>query len=388
VAVSCFVRGLGGGAAWRTLSLGSFALALLSKESAVASVLVLVVTSAALLPPGSATGPRPAAAWARGVLRPLLGHWLVLAGYLLVRWAALGTPIGGYGAEVYAVSPLDHLVHLGAAIGRSVLPAAGWPWWVLAAVLLIVGGGVVAFVSARARRSGGSGGAGAPGGLATLSLFAAGSVVASLLPVATLGVSPFDPSGERHVYLASAFASVLVATGWTAVRMRSRAAAWTIAAMAVALCAVVSHREAVRWNEASRASMAVIERVRTIDSSRPVLLVNLPDSVRGAAGLRNATAGIEWVAPGRGDGIVSVVSSRRFTDIDERASVRLSEDRTVLTVSSGTSGEGVTGTADVVDVGPWTVHDTGPGAHRIEFDEPVDPSSIWYFSAGRLHSLG
>ncbi len=400
VAVATFAIGLDGHRAWRWASPIAFAFSLVCKESAVVMPLALV---ALIWCAGAARGSQEGERSVQGVpsrerrasasmllaaigtIRPVAPHLVVLVAYLAARRLALHEVAGGYGLAAYAVSPLAWVRQALGSGARSVLPSGpAWVWTIVAGAAL-----AAAVASARwwQRRSA------PPSTARMLAVFSVSSTLVTLLPVAAFGASPFSASGERYVYLPSAFASILVGLGVVALARRSRAVAWGVLAMTIAACAAISVREAGRWNDASRSMAAMVDGLGTAMSSRdgsgPLLVVEAPDSVRGAVSFRNAASGLDVVDPALKSDQLLVVTARAIPDNDLDVDVDLSRDCTRIVVRPGAGAEigQDLGARSEVDPGPWSIRSTGQGGYVIDFERPVDPSQVVWYSNGGLHRL-
>ncbi|MBY0546124.1 MAG: hypothetical protein K2W95_02475 [Candidatus Obscuribacterales bacterium] len=96
-------------------SLIAFAVSLMSKEPAAILPPLLVLVELTRTPEPD----KPALGWWQTCLRTLqatLPYWLMLGGYLIVRWMALGTMVGGYSGSVgegFNQSIIERLFHQG-----------------------------------------------------------------------------------------------------------------------------------------------------------------------------------------------------------------------------------------------------------------------------------
>lgn len=279
---------------WMTLSLVLFTCALLSKESVVAYPLVILGYETAALVRSSPkrTGLALAA-------RRSCPFFVLLGAYVLVRRIALGAWIGGYGADVHlAFSPviLAKNLILYSAKAFLLIPPLPPEWMVYrsyfetGAVLVILG---VALIFAVAlylvvRRATG------------LSLtrvardtpqvpFLLGASFASLLPVLNLSVSVTDSRGDRLLYLASAFYSVLIVLVIHRAVKRSTAVAVLVTAVML-YCGVLLLRSNGYWHMAGDVARSAVSSLARLDGSGRLVVANVPDHVGGAYILRNGLA--------------------------------------------------------------------------------------------------
>ncbi|MCU0222544.1 MAG: tetratricopeptide repeat protein [Acidobacteria bacterium] len=217
VAVLLWCRDRGAGdarPAWpRLLGMGSFALACLSKEVALALPFVLGAWDA-LLPPASSAWPRKGRWWWLGGLAG------VAVAVLVLRSAVAGVPLPGTASG--AAAPLverarEALSNLALALRLLVLPWPLSPYYTpdqlqpgmvtLAASI----GTIVAWALTAGRR------------WCRAGLLSASWVVLFLLPAAGLVAHPGSPFAERFVYLPSIGLAVLVLAA-TALPMRAQRA--------------------------------------------------------------------------------------------------------------------------------------------------------------------
>lgn len=236
----------------------SFAtVALFAKESAAAVPLFLLAYEAV-----------------RGDRRPLAvaPFFAVVAGFALVRRAALGPAAGADGWEAVPfatilVSSFDalrwYLLKLLWPVPLTIeaaLPfSTGFGWLVGAVAVAAIGVGVV--VAVRRQR----GGAAAFAGVAMLAAYAP---VSCLVPGARLrrGAEAVGfPIAERFLYLPSVFAAILAAWAFVALCRRAPWIRWVGAAV-IAVCAVVTFDRGVDWRD-ERSLYAATARVSP-DSAR------------------------------------------------------------------------------------------------------------------------
>lgn len=296
------------------LSLALCALALLSKEAAISVPFIMLCTGIYLAKTdnpttvqtahddddATATPRRVETATLRNVrdamwrnVRAAALFFLMLALYIGARSVALGTLVGGYGAGQHL--NFTHGVVASQLLRfslRALFPALllrSLPFLesrALSPILIMTGAAVILIavivlrrrerrrsILARMRRN--------TCGWLLLALF-----VSSLLPVINLRINVFDTQGERFLYLASVFSSLALA--FVLKKLIPRRAAWTAAiGCLLAFYAVTLWQTNRIWREASALSRDIIDDTARHATHETVVLLNLPDNLRGAHLYRN-----------------------------------------------------------------------------------------------------
>lgn len=271
-----------------TRSTIAFAAALMSKETAVAFVPLLLFTTAwwpPVAPDGERTGRLPR-------LHEALPYALLLA-----AWAIIGLGIDrGGDASPYRMSLGPHVVkNLAFFLAGGFLPLRYWriqELWSGAA-------GPGAFLAALFRDPA----LGLPllaGGVALLfAVVRGGRAVRGGLAWIVLGATPFlllPGSGERFLYLSSFGACLVVAVGLESLRNRDRRrggrlpTAWLAGAAVLALFAWGNLDRQADWRLASRWTRGIVARwsyFKTRPAEDPVEFVGVPERYRSAWVFRN-----------------------------------------------------------------------------------------------------
>jgi hypothetical protein len=363
----------------------AFALALGSKESAV--VLPAVLSSYEVC-----------RAWTPSEgLRAFLGrfaapaaHWLVLGAYLVARWAALGSPFGGYGAELYSwTEPATTLRLLLSSVARSALPPLPALGWIFVVLVLLVLGWVGARRVWRRRTGDRRSSTGWPPRRVTFAVLAG---VTCLLPTAPLGVDLDGTMGERTVYLASVFAAWVVAEALVQLgRARRSVGLWTTCAV-VGVGAAMTLGGAFHWRATGEVNRSVTAQALRWPTDRSIFVLNLPGSVDGDVGARNVLpGGLQVLQPdaphtditvlayqsmvSRGDRVAQLV----VQDQEDGIHVRLELDAGLLhpQFESGRTANG----------DGFRVTSSDRRSLSISFDRSVSSRQVWYFDDGALRSL-
>lgn len=364
-----------------TVSATAFALALLSKESA--ATLPIAAFLLALLVLSRNDDRVPGVERTRLAVKAASPHVLVLLGYFLLRWRALGTPIGGYGLSSQASAGLHRPVgQFFVSVARSFLPSGPRLLWILLAAALV--GGAVGLIAIPAGRRRLRGALVVP--VARRAALLGGVLAVLVVPVVGVGVSPFGPSGERTVYLPSVVASLAIAA--VLVSIAKNRVRFTAALTSLALIAgLLAVREAHRWSDADAASTAVLRSMASRELGGVAYLVNLPDEVRGAVAARNSTAWLDVFTRDAQAGRILVVSAISLAS--PRDSFWVSRS---LTTSSGwtltvRARQSPLEISEFVDDGPWRVGDTTPLGYSVWFPSDVDPERVWVYSDGAVTRL-
>lgn len=272
------------------LSLASFSLALLSKESAACLPLVVFAVAVYLGEGESWTGRLKRSF---GKAAPFL---VLLGVYVAARAAVLGALVGGYGAARHL--NFTHSIVASQLLRfslRAFLPALvlrGLPFLesrALSPVLIVLGALVVLTSAALLRRATTRAALSARARRHTFPWLMALLFVCALLPVINLRINVFDTQGERFLYLPSAFYAPALAYifAWTLDEGRRAVLRPVVLACLLVFYAASLWATNRDWNSASRLSQIIIEELAAQSTRDAVLLLNVPDNLRGAYVYRN-----------------------------------------------------------------------------------------------------
>lgn len=367
-----------------SLALVAFVAALLSKESAIAVVGILAVIELA-----RSTAPTIAGRVTEA-LRSTWPYLVVVAAWLVVRRLALGSFVGGFGAAVGELSPVDPLRHTATLLARTLLPAAPWWSWVVITVAASIAAGLAVAAGARSW--------GRPLRPAVVpAVVMVTCWLVAVLPAAGLGVSLVDPLGERLTYLPSVFAVLAVAQLWGWLDERRPVAAVAAAAATLAVMSLLLVGQQQRWIRAGQLSEQVVRELGVLPRDRPAVLLNAPDTYDGIYVARNAVTPALVLFHGWEDpSTVWQATSQQVTGTDEPTSLASTGMRSWrLTIPDDAASRGSgwttlwprTGSDGVEEI---TVEQEPPSAVRVDVvaadDDapPGDVSSVWWFSEGRL----
>lgn len=275
----------------RAFALAAFALALLSKESAVClpPVVLLLVGWRARREGDTLRG-----ALAKG-LKACAPFLVVLSVYVAARAFALGALVGGYGAGHHL--NFTHSMVVSQLLRfplRALFPALALrslPFLesrALSPVLIAVGCVVVAALAATlARPKGRDALAGFVRRNGFLWLLVA-LFLAALAPAINLRIEVFTTQGERFLYLPSVFSSLALAVVVLRPARGSRRRAALLIALVLSLYAFALWRTNAHWRETARLSRDTLAQlVRLAEGGGDVLVLNLPDNFEGAHLFRN-----------------------------------------------------------------------------------------------------
>lgn len=269
------------------LSLCCFTAALLSKESAVCLPLLVVVA-------GLCFGPaRPDRRALRRLLPVFALYFSILLAFILVRYAFLGSLVGGYGPGQHLnFSPgwlRDRLLE---ATVRSVLPALPnrLSWFlfkplqsrVFILFSLACAGLIAAAIVFRRRWYGaGEGREQNRFVCALVSLF-----LCALLPVINLRLTLYETLGERFLYLPTVFSCLLMAY-LAAILLRRQTLVVSLLTCVLAFYSVTLFRTNRIWREAANLSQSITNELVDSSVSDHLIILNAPDSLRGVPVFHN-----------------------------------------------------------------------------------------------------
>jgi hypothetical protein len=366
------------------LSLTAFALALLSKETAISLPFMLLATGVFFAPVES----RKAAL--KESLKTGALFFSVLFVFILIRRFALGSLVGGYGAGQHLnFSPgwiRDRFLQ---ASLRALLPA---PPLELSSVLLkplqspvfiVFALACIALIVLLLRRRRAIYDETERREQNRLALLLLSLFLFSLLPVINLRLSLFNTQGERFVYWPSVFTSILLATVAAALL---RSAKWQLVLIACLLVfySVSLYRTNQTWAEAARLSRSIKEELSVASPQKRLLIINAPDNLRGAPVYHN---GLEealrfFQKPGR-TGAVSILTLQDIQSTgDEFELKREGDDFTLRPLNPA---DGFTTVSDPSACLERLERSTNSVRFRLKpCPEGFD---IFFFNAGRMYRV-
>lgn len=267
--------------------LALFMLALLAKESVLC--LPFIIMAIELAP---ATDQRQAVDFKQAIRTGVLLA-LILLVYFLIRYAAIGTFIGAYGPGHHLNFKVSLIwERLPKYLARAVLPPLPQelsfmlfkPFKSRAFILfaVIFAGALSTLLVFRHKWQ-------SPTKrkqqnrllFLLLILF-----LCSLLPVITMGISVFDTSGERFVYLPSIFSSIAIA--YISASFISNRKLWLLTIFCLSVFYSASlYRSNQSWSEAANLSKSILNDLASLSKHDDLLVINAPDSLRGVPVYQN-----------------------------------------------------------------------------------------------------
>lgn len=353
-------------------SLAAFALALLSKESAVVFPAVVAVLTLALTR-------RP-----RIVLSSTASLLGVLAGYAILRRLLIGQFVGGYGTEAHMAGDAGRMVlHIVAASARVLLPPLPSPvadllarnWYMSPRrwLALSVGGSLLVLLMARICRTR------SLGAIWRLSAALVGCFWLTIPLLGTQEVSLADTQGERFLYFPSVFV-VTAAVGLAAHISRHRRLL-TIGIGACILASSVALWDVEgTWATAGRLSERLATETAALASGAVVIVANVPDTYRGAYVFRNGLPQAVTIFrhPVPSVERIEVVSSYPVSSLQEEVTIK-KVDAGWSVQFLGTAGPAIRVVPDAVVL--WR------SAHGFGFEPTRPDTEILSYSAGRMRKI-
>ncbi|MCC6695139.1 MAG: hypothetical protein IT365_05870 [Candidatus Hydrogenedentes bacterium] len=348
-----------------------FALALLSKESVLTLPLFFLVL--AVVSPTPFQSKRSAALG-------LCGCVAVLAGYLVARYVALGTFIGGYGAHGHLAIDLpgiaDRLVR---HTWRALAPPIGfdtgahvqahWKWVLLGLTVCGVALCAVGVVHKPVRKS----------------VLAVGLALVCflimLIPVFTLNVNTVNTQGERFLYFPSLFAAwgVVVTVGGLTPRARARLVLVLVYALASGLLLL---RQVETWRSAGGLSERIAKQFseHTAASDAKIVVLNVPADLRGAYVFQNGLPeAVSLLSPVPLRQVPEVASAHGVQSEDEAVNVTWNAEDHVVGVTLTDPSSNFVRLFDGTAQGPARVRE---GGYSFRLEREGD--ALFYYSAGKV----
>jgi hypothetical protein len=339
--------------------LAFYACALLSKEQTIVLPLVIAVHWQL----SNRDGPAPL----RRAAPFAVGFLIVAGAYLVARRNVIGQVGGGYGSIIPAdTTPWGLADGLCLFMARSVLPPQMWisDRWVGAGLWLLLIGTLV--WQSRTSLVG-------SGLLSTVAALAV-AAQATVLPALNLTISSADTQGERFVYLSSAFTIMFIGSAAGLLAARVGMKSLILLCPLVLSAFYVLHQANENWETAGRISGNVLGSLEAAVPSGNAVVLNIPDSIRGAYIFRNGLPeAMELFAP---------VNRATIRGPLVYQALNRPTDRVLLARGNGKY------TLQLLDGGMWM----GPGGSTLTPSKAVEVSgtgltergTIVYYSAGRM----
>lgn len=293
------------------LSLILFAASLFAKESVIVFPLLLLLY-AVQMRSGEAKESR-----LKQVAELGAWHFLVLAGYLVVRQNLLGSLVGGYGAESHLrYGPIILIKGLLSFSSRALIPPMPNKIFPILIFLVIVLAAAARLYSRRAElwfsqepimKS-----------LRKLLFFFPVAFFIALVPVVNLGISKTDTQGERLLYLPSVFAVIGIVVLLRMLIARRRNFLIILAGLLLTWTTLLV-RSNSNWRQAGEISHSIVTSLNGVVADDRLLIVNLPDNFRGAYLFRNGIgAAARLFSPQSSPQDIKVISYHSLFAADEK----------------------------------------------------------------------
>ena len=363
------------------LSLLCFTLALLAKESAVCLPLLVVVIGLIIAPA------RPDRKILRGQIPVFALYFAILLVFVLVRYAFIGSLVGGYGASQHLnFSPgwlRDRLLE---GSLRSVLPPLSNKLaWLLFKPLqsrafiflsLACAGLIVAAIFFRRRWYGSS-------ERREQNWFVIGLVslfLCSLLPVINLRLTLYETLGERFLYLPTVFSCLLMAY-LAAILLRRQTLLVSLLICVLGFYSVSLVRTNGSWREAANLTRSITNELVDSSTGDHLIILNAPDSLRGVPVFHN----------GLPEALEYFQSRKRFTRIEVVAFQELQSgaDEVVITTRPETPNIILKqDSGSFARVEPATcVSVVAYTRSQLELNSQPCSADLFFFSKGKMSSL-
>jgi protein O-mannosyl-transferase len=257
-----------------------FALALGSKESAIAYPILLFVYEIYCWT-------REKKIFAKFILTNGLIYTGVILSYLAIRYHSIGVFVGGYG-EGFNTSFFQVFGNLLAFTMRTFFPPLGMIWLTVLSIFCL---GILIW---RWRSQF------IPSSIyAVLALLFSGFLL-FLAPVLNLAISLDNTQEERFLYLPSVFA-VIILSICLAVILPKDGKRFSMGILSISLCLTIALLNSNQvWISASQIAENAIASLKSLDSAEKLYVVNLPDRYRGAYIFRNSfPRAVQLFVPGK-----------------------------------------------------------------------------------------
>ena len=275
---------------WYPLSLSLFFFALLSKESVLIFPFIVLVIRLLVNDTVICDGYLQ-----RGKAAGIIGFFVVLGLYLVIRYVALGTLVGGYGDRIHTnlnigtiisvicKSPVKALFPLQLL---KQLPIREWMLAPVGAFVLVLTGGTVWTVwwKNAGKSRWGDWLLRRP---EIAVLISSGPLfLAALVPVANLSVSINTMGSDRYLYFPSVFAAFFLAAALDLCISNTRIRALSFAAI-IGIYGVSLYRLNENWRTAADIAHNIVRDLCASPPSGPILIANMPDNYNDAYIFRN-----------------------------------------------------------------------------------------------------
>jgi len=301
------------------------------------------------------------------------------AGYMLMRAHIFGSVLGAYD-ELSTSGPMM-AAETRAFILRSFLPAgrvATWLWVynydvaLLAAAAILLGVMFVRYPKDRPALA-----------------FLPAALLVSLAPALPLTIALGNSVSERYVYTPTVFSCILIA--WLVGLLRRR-----LLALTTVVCVVMLHAQALvvanrAWVEAAQVCQQItaqlVDIVRAAPPRTRVIVLNVPDTIRGAYSLRSAFINTFYLMardidqPEYRVGLLSSTMDRSPRDL---AFI----ERTGPRAFSIQLKRGLFAQPRLDSTSEYTIGRFNSRSFELTFKDSAGPINVFYTSEGRLYEAG
>ena len=360
------------------VSLLSFWLALLAKESAICLPFIMLVLSFRNATPGKT----------RTVLLKSFASFAgVLVAFIALRAYFIGAVVGGYGASQHLnFSPRWIRDRLLEASTRSVLPTlpASWSLFLfkplqspLFYLIVLVSLGLITIAIVVRRKWYG------PSKRKTqnrLLLTLLVSFLVSLLPVISLRLNLYETLGERFLYLPTVF-SVLLLAHLSVIWIRDRRV-WLLILICVAgFYSINLYRTTRVWREASQLVFALKNDLAASASNDRVLILNAPDNLRGVPLFHNGLPeALQFFQKEKSIKQVDIVSFQSLHAANDPIELNSAGDQLTLRASEAVDRfDRIKGT-DCLDA-----TSVQSNSLRLQWKPCSAPTDVFFFSSGKMN---
>ena len=160
----------------------------------------------------------------------------------------------------------------------------------------------------------------------------------SLLPVINLRLSLYEPSGERFLYMPTAF-SCLLLVYLTTIVLRKPALWISILICFVGLYAICTYRTNQLWREAATLSRRIVVELPASIRGDRLLIVNAPDNLRGVPVFHNGLSeALLYFQNQKGVSETAIVAFQRLESVDDRVIVNRRPGSVTIQLMNSRSG--------------------------------------------------
>jgi len=315
-------------------------------------------------------------------------YCIILVLYLLVRYASIGTIIGGYSNRMHLNFDLSQMYkNLVSYSARTFFPYMPKE---IFAVLIIIGMALLPIVILIVFRYESRFPSGKEDNeIPKMLFFLMIASVISMLPVINLGISQIDTQGERFIYLPSVFSSIFTIFLFDLIINNRKY--FIISFVCLSLFFGISlYRSNENWREAGEISESILNSLNNVAKADRLYIVNLPDNINGAYIYRNGIIeAIHLFGNANQFKDIIVVSYNNIYEIDDAVKVtRTSNMYTVQLLNPKTSFISANVPIEKTFITEYyeIVNFTNNG-YVLRFKKFRNCDKLTFYSAGRIITL-